>query len=238
MKNKSGLVHSFKRHIRKRFISGILILIPLGITLFVIRFLYKLTAGAWMPFLRRILNGIPALALIFISVAGFCLMIYLLGLIGSLLIGKKLISLGESFLLKIPLLSTVYSASKRIVSAFSLATESNFKSVVFIDFPQPGVKSMGFITGTVENENQEKCYMVIVPTAPNPTSGFLQIVPCHKVIKTNLSVEEGLKVIVSGGILIPEKVMFIPQDKTAPSINTVTGESVQFKAQSEKISVV
>lgn len=101
-------------------------------------------------------------------------------------------------------MKSVYSAAKQVVDTLSPSRREAFKSVVWVEFPRPGFRALAFVTGSIRDEDGTECYKLFIPTAPNPTSGFFEIAPCGEVRESALSVEDGIKMIVSAGILAPE----------------------------------
>ena len=144
------------------------------------------------------------------SLAALALAILLIGMVGRLAryyFGKKLIQLADLALMRVPLLNKIYSALKQINEAFTSSNKSSFKQVVLVEFPRPGLYSVGFITGTqygeVQDRTKEVVVGVFVPTTPNPTTGFIVLVPEKDIIKLEMSVADGIKFIMSLGAVIP-----------------------------------
>ena len=145
------------------------------------------------------------------SLVALLLAIFLIGTVGLLArnyFGRKMIEWVDSALLRIPLLNKIYSATKQVNDAFSTANKSAFRTVVLVEFPHPGVYSIGFITSDQQEEVQAKTGIkvvcVFVPATPNPTSGFLLMVPDTKVIKLAMSVPDAIKYIISLGAILPD----------------------------------
>jgi uncharacterized membrane protein len=145
------------------------------------------------------------------SVAGLVLAVCLIGLIGLLArhyIGKQFIVWVDSALLRVPLLNKIYSATKQVNEALSSGNKTAFRTVVLVEFPRPGSYSIGFITSEQHPEilpnMNEKLIGVFVPTTPNPTGGYLLLLPEDKVTKLEMSVADGLKYVVSLGSILPE----------------------------------
>jgi len=145
------------------------------------------------------------------SLCALLLAVLLIGLVGGLAryyFGKKLIELVDLALLRVPLLNKIYSAIKQVNEAFSPSNKSSFKQVVLVEFPRPGSYSVGFLTGEdhkeVQQKTKEHVLSVFVPTTPNPTSGFLVLVPEHEITKLDMSVAEGIKFIISLGAIAPD----------------------------------
>jgi uncharacterized membrane protein len=193
------------RHIiRARLLSGLLVIVPLGITVYVISFMYVFTAGRLTPVVRRMFGTLPEYVVPLVSLALLFLFFYFLGLITSVLVGRKLVNLLESVIQRIPLVKTVYGSSKQIVLSLSAQdAEGNFESVVFVDFPHPGMKSLAFVTGRVEIEGEGEHLKLFVPTTPNPTSGYFELVRPERALRVEVSVEDAVALVISGGIVNP-----------------------------------
>jgi uncharacterized membrane protein len=130
-----------------------------------------------------------------------------LGVIARIYVGKKLIQLADIVLLRVPLLNKIYGTIKQVNEAFGSGSKSSFKQVVLVEFPRPGQHSVGFVTGDSHPNFKpgENLVSVFIPTTPNPTSGFLVLVPEASLTKLDMSVAEGLKFIVSLGAIAPDK---------------------------------
>ena len=164
-------------HIRNRLVSGLLVLIPLVITVFILRLLFNwLTAFArplLRPWLGEVSETVLALIALVVTVAG----LYVVGVVTTHFIGRRLIQFGEGVLLRLPIVKTIYSASKQVVDAFSVGSKTTFEAVVVVEYPRRGTYTIGFVTGTIIDPNERKLYAVFVATTPNPTSGFLILFP-------------------------------------------------------------
>lgn len=134
-------------------------------------------------------------------------LIGIVGLVARNYFGRKIIEWVDSALLRIPLLNKIYSATKQVNDAFSSTNKSAFRTVVLVQFPHPGVYSIGFITSDQQEEVQaktgHKVVCVFVPATPNPTSGFLLMIPEDKVIKLDMSVADAIKYVISLGAILP-----------------------------------
>ena len=165
-----------------------------------LKFLFSFTDGLASPFLRRFGVEIPGLGIILTVV-----FIFTLGLFVTNVLGKTLFNWGERILAKLPIVNTIYNTIKQITSAFSGSTVKSFQQVIFIQYPREGLWTMCFVTNQSKNDSGEEFYHVFVPTTPNPTSGVFIVVPKKDVVHPDISVENGLKAIISGGILDPGK---------------------------------
>lgn len=190
--------------LKTRIVSGLVVLIPLVVTVAVIRFIFEFTSGILLPFLDPALADWPAVARAAISVVILLVLMYLLGGLAANIVGRRLLGLGEGLVLRVPLVKSIYSVSKQVVAAFQVQGGQAFKSVVFIEFPRAGMRAVGFVTSEVERDDGSVWNTVFVPTTPNPTTGFLQLVPKESLEQTGYTVEEGIKMVMSIGVLIPE----------------------------------
>ena len=218
--------------IRKNLISGVLIAVPFVLSLLIILWLFHVMAGVLQPIVGRV---IPRLAELLIttpvpdiylrisvttlSVILLILLLYFVGVIGRFVMGKRLISLGEKIFMKIPIVRTIYGSSKQVVKAMSLSDRTMFKSVVLVEFPRAGMKAIGFLTGFITDSEGKKYCKIVIPTLPNPTTGFFELVPEEETFVTNISIEDGFKMIISGGVVAPESFKYIEQNH-----NTANGK--------------
>ncbi|GAW93437.1 DUF502 domain-containing protein [Calderihabitans maritimus] len=182
--------------------TGIVVLLPGATTIYVLwrlfLFLDRLAGDLVYPFT----GIIPGLGLLLTL-----LFVVLAGLLTTNIVGRKLIAMGEYILLKVPFASTVYRTAKQIVEAFIRQDRRMFREVVLVEYPRPGVYALAFVTGETKGEVRDKVghdmLNIFLPTTPNPTSGFLLMVPKADVIPLEMSVEEAIKMIISGGLVTP-----------------------------------
>ena len=201
---------AFSKHLRTRLISGILVLIPLAITLFILNIILASLTAFVRPLLNPFVGEIHENAVTLIALCVTTLVIYFTGLVTNYLIGRRMISLGERVLMKMPIIKSVYSASKQVVETFSSSTKAAFKAVAFVEFPRKGSLAIGFVTGSMTTPEGKFVYRVFIATTPNPTTGFLLLLPADEVQFTDISVEDGVKMLVSGGVLAPETYQIRP----------------------------
>ena len=194
-----------RAHFRTRMAQGMLALVPLIITVVVIRFLLDVTSGILLPFIDPAVDHWPRAARVALSLGILLAIIYVLGLVASQVVGRRILGLGEAVVLRVPFVKVIYSASKQVVAAFQGPGAKSFKSVVFIEFPRVGMRAVGFLTGRFTHPDGSVWVTVFVPTTPNPTTGFLQVVAERDVIRTDFTVEEGVKMVMSLGALMPER---------------------------------
>ncbi len=197
---KSNVKKSIFARLRNNFIAGVVVLIPIGITLYLTLFFIRISGkiipkelnpNNYLPF------DIPGLEIV---VALF--FITLIGWISLSFIGKKLFEIINNILKRIPILRTIYSAIGQMTESFT-KTDNNQKSVVLLEYPRKGVWAVGFATrentGLIKEKIKDELINVFVPTTPNPTSGFLLMVPKKELIYLNVSFEQASKFIVSAG---------------------------------------
>lgn len=192
------------KRIRQVFLRGLLTLLPIIATIYLLYSLFRFLdrfLGAYISML--IGRTIPGIGI----VAGFVI-IFIMGSVVPNVIGQRLVHFAEKMIRKIPIVPRVYFGLKQIVEAFSLQGKHVFNRVVLIEYPRKGTYVVGFLTGECKGEVQDKTAArlmnVFVPTTPNPTSGMLILVPDKEVIYLDMTVEEGLKLIVSAGVVVPE----------------------------------
>ncbi len=129
--------------------------------------------------------------------------LYLLGEITRHIAGRRVLAWGEAVIARLPVVKTLYSATKQVMDSLSLSGQQGFKTVVWIEFPRPGLLTIGFVTGKLVSADGRPYYKILVPTAPNPMSGFLELAPCDEVTDADIQVDDAIKMLVSGGILSP-----------------------------------
>ncbi len=212
-------------------ISGMLVLIPVGITLLVMRWILQWMAGFLHPFVEKLATDLTnsfdmdislqvlQAPLMIISIIGFLLAVYLTGALAQAMLGRRLIRAGETMLMRVPLASTIYSAAKQVMEAIAAPTHSALRTVVLVQFPRQGAWSIGFLTGRLNEAEGKGMLKLFIPTTPNPTTGFFVIVPQEDVLTTNMTVEEAFKMIISGGIVSPKG---LEEYLSAKSVHSLT----------------
>tara|TARA_Y100000816_G_scaffold282820_1_gene258957 strand:+ start:84 stop:698 length:615 start_codon:yes stop_codon:yes gene_type:complete len=197
---KNTIKKSIFTRLRNNFITGVVVLIPIGITLYLTLFIIKLSANLipkeinpnnYLPF------DIPGLEILIALI-----LITFVGWISLSFIGKKFFDLFNNILRKIPILRTIYSAIGQMTESFT-SNQKNKSSVVLIEYPRKGIWAVGFATkenkGIISSKVNEELVNVFLPTTPNPTSGFLLMVPKKELIYLDVSFEQASKFIVSAG---------------------------------------
>jgi uncharacterized membrane protein len=200
--------------LKKYFTAGILAVVPLAISIFLINFMCRkvdqvLAAipGRFNPF-SQLPFVVPGL-----GVALVLGIILLVGLLVENYLGRKVVELGERTVYRIPVVRPVYSAVKQLLSAVFAQSHQDFKRVVLLEYPRPGSLGIGFVTGAAGPEIDEalgkKALRVFVPTTPYPTTGFFHIIPEDQLTPLEMSVEEAFKLIISGGLASTSNVVSV-----------------------------
>lgn len=213
---KLGMVAQFKKDVRKRMLTGLLLILPVYVTFFVVKFLFGFVGGTLSPVIKKVLqlhgvalpkSSLDEFIITFLGLILTFISLYFIGIFAANFVGKSIITYFENLLTKTPIIKNIYSSVKQIIHSVSLPGKQSFKRVVLIDFPKEGTKSIGFVTGTTQYNNEKKLITVFIPTTPNPTTGFLIFTPEDAVIDTNLTVEEAFKTLFSGGVLTPKDIL-------------------------------
>jgi uncharacterized membrane protein len=196
------------------FIAGLLVLLPISITVFILTFVFQKLDNLLSPAFVKllILLGLPFREGQFIPGLGFVATIIIIiftGLITKNILGRKLFGLGEIIVERIPVARSIYSGAKQIIDTVSKSQLDAFNKVVMVEYPRRGLFSLGFVTcearGEIQENTKKNVVNVFIPTTPNPTSGLLIFVPKEDIIPLSMTVEEGIKLVVSGGIVTPIK---------------------------------
>jgi uncharacterized membrane protein len=202
------------KHLRNYFLTGLLVLLPLAITIKLLFWGFEKTDAILGNFIYHYLNryfGIEV-RITGLGLIALLLLITFTGIFARNYLGKKLIETGERLLNRIPVLSSVYSMTKQLAESLTAAQTKGkgaFRQVVLVEYPRQGLWSPGFLTGEAFEEADERLegdfVSVFVPTVPNPTTGFLILVPKEQVKIMDMSVEDGFKLLISAGVITPAK---------------------------------
>jgi len=200
--------------LRNSFITGLVLLLPLGVTIIIINLLLNKVGAPtskvffWFidPALRQQAWVNPLLDVV--STIVLVILIALLGFLSRYFLGRLLVSLTDKVLHAVPFINTVYKTVQQIVSTFSQEQRAVFQKTVLVQYPLKGSYALGFLTSVSKGEVQFKTgaevVNVFVPTTPNPTSGFLLMVPREEVIELDMAVSDGMKLVISGGAVTPK----------------------------------
>lgn len=208
------------RAIRRYILIGLLTAAPLGITYVILEFLFTLLSDIGEPWIRGLARGFraqnPAIAdlmvnEVFMSITASLIVLLFLLVLGwatGRVVGQRMIGLFEQFISAIPFVDSVYHATKRFVSVASSSPEGG-RGVVLIEFPSPDMRAIGILTRTLRDaDTGEELAAVYVPTAPNPTSGYIEIMPMNRVTHTDWTFDQAMSFIVTGGSSSPDDIHF------------------------------
>ena len=197
------------QHLRRRLVAGTLLLIPIVITYLLLRWVFLSVDSVLQPLFRWLSLQIFAVELYVpgAGLLGMLILVYLLGILAANVAGRYVIHLMQQVLLRIPVVNTVYRASKQLVDTLSGPAEREFKRVVFVELPMQGVYALGFHTSSMTDEEGQVLAVVYIPTAPMPNSGWLAVVPLERVFETDITVAEAMRMVISGGVLAPSEVV-------------------------------
>lgn len=202
--------HGWRTRLRRMLVTGLLILTPVAVTVFVLVQLFRVMDGIFAPLVDRVLNTalgtqgvhVPGMGLVLTLVV-----VLLLGWLSTNVGGRRILRLFERVLVRIPVAKSIYGATKGILEAVSQDQTEAFKRVVLIEYPKANIFALAFVTGGARweqvSDKLKDVLLVFVPTTPNPTSGFLLLVPRAEAMELPVSVEEGIRMVISGGILLP-----------------------------------
>lgn len=190
-------------HVRRQIIRGFLASIPLIFSFLLIRFLYLAVDQRVAQLIQKVIGfRIPGLGLLLVLI-----LFYLVGLAASHWAGRQLFRIIEAITIRLPIIKTIYLLGKKLAEALSLPDQQAFQKVVLIEYFRPGVWTVAFVTGsTYDRQSGQKFLKLFIPTTPNPTSGFMAMVPEGQVRFVPWSTEEAIKVVISGGIIGPQEI--------------------------------
>ena len=197
------ILHSIRRNI----VTGLLFLLPIAVTYLVLEFLFNTIDGIIQPAIEPIFNQIrPGLGRRIppgVGILVLAALVYLVGLLGSNILGKWIGKRLQYLFLKMPLVGLIYSTAKQLIGSFSGEGTTGFKRVVMIEYPKKDCWTIGFLTNVFSYEDGNRKAFVYMPSSPTPSTGWVIIVPIEKVYDTDLVVQEALRLVVSGGTVAP-----------------------------------
>ncbi|MBU5613406.1 DUF502 domain-containing protein [Geomonas azotofigens] len=190
------------KHFKGKFITGLFVVVPLGITIFILKFLFNFADGILGSYLDSLLTAlisdhiyIPGLGML----TGV-IVIYLSGVLATNVMGTRMLRWWDDLFSRIPLVKSIYNSSKQLTQVFKEG-KTSYRRAVFVEWPRNGVRAVGFVTAEVERDG-EKLVVVYVPTMPNPTSGFALFFRESEVYDCGMTVEDAVKFVVSGGVVV------------------------------------
>ena len=197
---------------RARVVTGLAVIAPIVVTVWIVVFLFRAIDGILQPIMVRLLGQrIPGVGLL-----ATLLLLYLVGLLVHSFGFRTLLRWSDQLMLRIPFLRDIYGSSKLIMETFTKPEGIGFKRVVTFEYPRPGMRALGFVTNETTLADGTREVAVFLPTTPNPTTGFVFFLPSSQVEATKLTVEEAVKIVVSGGVVMPR-----PFREIAPSVHSL-----------------
>jgi uncharacterized membrane protein len=210
-------VKGLRTILKNYFLTGLLVILPIFITVYVLWFLIRAmdVVLRYIP-PRYLPYKVPGLGLILAVI-----LIFFVGVLTRNFVGRKVVQFWENMVDRIPLVRIIYTGVKQFLEAFFMQKSDSFKRVALLEYPRKGIYVLGFITGVSKGEIQvktnKKMINVFVPTTPNPTSGFYVLVPEDELIILGMSVEDAFKLLISGGIVSPNEARNIGKKKKTSS---------------------
>ena len=193
------LLNKILNTIKRHFISGVIVVVPFILTYIVMKFLFETIDGLLQPLITYLFGySLPGLGLV-----TTILIIILAGLFTRNIIGAKLYRLGDYFLVRMPIIRPIYSAAKQLLEAITMPSMNSFNEVVLIEYPRKGAYTVSFLSNKFEIESKGDYVSVFVPSTPTPISGMVILVPKDDIFYLDMTIEEGVKFLVSGGVASP-----------------------------------
>ena len=199
------MIKKIFKHLRTKIFAGILVILPLGITFLILKFVFNTLDSILAPLMPEVTISLfehhyplPGLGIV-----GFFLLLYLIGVIATNVLGRKLVHWGDRLFTNIPVVKNIYLSSKQLTDAFSATRKGSFRQAVFVEFPQQGNYVLGFVTNELTDLEHQTKVTVFIPTAFVPPQGFLLFLPKEKIFPSQLTIEEAIKAIMSVGIVTP-----------------------------------
>jgi uncharacterized membrane protein len=205
--------HAIASHFRNTLAAGVVVILPIGITILIFKFFFDLLDPLLLPLFRKWVPGPdpPGLGL-----ASLLVLVYLVGLTYTHGVGRRVVEMGHNLMEAIPVVRGIYSTARSAVELLAPSGKDQpYSAVVLIDFPSPGLKSIGFVTANLGVQDGEEMLAVYVPTPPTPSTGVLIMIAAKEVTPMPISVDDALKVIISCGLLARD--IHVPLSATSPS---------------------
>ena len=213
----------FLRKFRDILIAGLVVTVPIGLTIWIFAWLFTQIDQLLRPLVKLVFGR----EIVGVGFGVIVVVVLVVGAIATNNLGKRIIRWGESLLGKIPITRTIYDGIRQIIQSFSDPDKTGFMQVVMVQYPRKGVYTIGFVTNEHIDEAGKKLVNVFVPNSPNPMTGFLHIFDDVDVIRTSITIEEGLKMVVSAGRMSPKDV----GDKMVQAKNDDTEKTKQAEPQ-------
>ena len=241
--SNAGVPFSVGGSLRAYFLTGILVTAPISITIYLAWLFVTFVDEKVTPLLPAKYHpetylpfSIPGLGLLIVFI-----FLTIVGMLTAGFLGRFLIRMWEGVLAKVPVIRGVYGAVKQILETVLAQQSEAFREAVLVEYPRRGIWAIAFITGKTEGEVQnmteEECINIFLPTTPNPTSGFLLFVPKKELIPLSMSVEEAVKMVISGGIVTPPD-RRSELEKSTPIVSAATFEDMDILREHDRTAVL
>jgi len=199
MDEQGKLKEGIGKKIRKQFTAGLLVIVPLGASILILIWIFNSIDDILQPVINRIWGqNIPG-----VGFGVTIVLIFMAGILVRNVIGFRILRYFDNLLYRVPIFNLLYRSIRQIMTSFSVPDNTGFMQVVLVDFPHKGMKAVAFITNEIIDKDGERSYSVLIPTAPNPTSGFMEIVKEQDITRTKITVDEAIKMIISAGRVMP-----------------------------------
>ena len=220
----------FKSHVSRSLVAGSFIFLPVAITYVLVRWVFDSIDGLLQPlvheFLGRTIPGVGLVSLLFI--------LYLLGLIWRKRLGQRVVRTLQQYLLRLPVVGSVYGPMKKLIESLSSDSTAGFKRVVVVEYPKQDTWMIGFLTSVCRVSTGTIMGVVYLPTAPMPNSGWVTMIPIEKVYDTAMSVQDAMSMVLSGGISSPPDIELTAMDaRAATELLDLGGAGPQQQVNSE-----
>jgi uncharacterized membrane protein len=192
------------KHLKTYMFRGLIAVIPLALTYIALRLLYQLIDKRFMTLIKSVIGiSFPGMGLLLVLIT-----LYLLGMIASNMVGKRLLSLLEKLTNYLPQVKTTYKVGKQLAGTLNFDKDHGFRKAVLVEYLKPGMWTLGFVTGVIidKADNDARLYKVFVPTPPNPASGTMIIVKESQTRDPGWSIEDALKAVMTGGLIGPGEI--------------------------------
>ncbi len=208
------------QRLKRTFFTGLVLLVPAALSVWVLLALFHWMDGIFAPRIQQLIDPLlPGFYIPGFGVILTVLLIFLLGWISNNVFGNRIVLWLGRMIARVPVAGSIYSASKTLMEAVSHDQSEAFKRVVLIEYPRKGLYALAFVTGSrrwpTVAERTADLLLVFVPSTPNPTSGFLLLVPREEAIELSMSVETGVQMVISGGIVSPRTIDGPPSKRSA-----------------------
>jgi uncharacterized membrane protein len=186
--------------LRDQFMAGLIVILPIGASILILYWVFTSIDNILQPVIRAIFHhNIPG-----VGFGVTVVLIYLAGVVARNFIGKRLVKWGDTIMMKVPIIRGLYRGIRQIMESVAMPDKPSFLMVVLIEFPRKEIWTLGLVTKEITTKSGGKFFNVLIPTSPTPWTGYFQIVKETDTIRTNISVEDAVKILVSGGMTVPQ----------------------------------